>query len=174
MPPVPTADLERVSRRLRRQFPTEVLPLPAEPEVVQLETPVPRLTLVAADTGGGYRIPGAALTFAYGPVEVEPDYPGSGQQDRDGFQHSDGRIYQVTRDWSQEHAFAAELEALGLVLYGEVGGWPRLWLLAAANSSAMLQGWRALEQHTFPALQDQGWEISRRRRLRHSPRAGAG
>ena len=160
MPPVPAEALGPVSLRLRRQFTPEVLPLPEEPDVIALSAPAPRLTLVAADTGHGYRIPGAQLTFGYGPVEVEPEDRSTGQQDQEVFCHIDGQDYQVSRDFAREQAYALELVELGLALYGDVDGWSRLWLLEADNNSAMLKRWRVLEQQAFPALEDQGWEIT--------------
>ncbi|MAL94211.1 MAG: helicase [Haliea sp.] len=159
MPPVSSAALGRVGQQLRQHFPAATLPLPEEPDILTLDTPVPHLTLVAADSGAGYRVPGALLHFRYGPVLAEAMYQPGAAMNWDSFQHLDGQDYLVKRDWEQEIACCDQLADLGLALYDQIGQHANIWTVDAETSVETLRRWRILEREALPRLADEGWEI---------------
>ncbi|TCO71861.1 DEAD/DEAH box helicase [Chromatocurvus halotolerans] len=158
MPPVPREQMTRVALQLRQHFDREQLPLPEEPEVTDVDTPVPQLTLVAADSRDGIRVPGLLLDFHYGPVRVSPDYVK--QDATDTLHEIDGHSWRVQRDWEQETAFCDRVADLGLALDPGIGSWSHVWLPdVAAHVGEILPFWRRLEANRFPELQAAGWHI---------------
>ena len=160
MPAVARGEIGRVGQHLRQHFPVDSLPLPEEPDVVALDTPVPHLTLVAADSGFGYRVPGALLHFDYGPLRTDPAYHRDSLADWDSFHCIQGQDYQVLRDLERELAFGDQLADLGLALYNQIGQYAHVWTVDADNSVEILKHWRELERDALPALHEQGWQIS--------------
>jgi len=160
MPPVPTREMSKVARSLRLHFPAEVLPLPVEPNVVELDTPVPHLTLIAPETSAGFRVPAALLHFQYGPVRAAPNYVADSLAGWEDLQRIAGQDYHVTRDWPREIACCDQLADLGLALFAQIDRWPHVWSVDQVSGASLLGQWRQLEQQAFPELQAQGWEFS--------------
>ena len=157
MPPVPGEQMTRVALQLRRHFDQAQLPLPAEPEVTEIDTPVPHLTLVAGDSDGGIRVPGLLLDFDYGPVRVSPNYVEQGASNT--LHEIEGRSWLINRDWEQEIALCDQLADLGLALDAGIGTWKYVWVPDVPHAGDILPFWRRLETTQFPALQKAGWHI---------------
>ena len=159
MPAVPTEQMTRVALQLRRHFDRTQLPLPAEPDVTEVSSPVPQLTLVAGETPAGIRVPGVLLAFCYGPVRLPPNYLSGDASAGDELHQVDGRSWLVRRAWQQEFAYCDQLADLGLALHASIGSWSHVWAPDVKHSGAILPCWRRLEATAFPALQAAGWAI---------------
>lgn len=159
MPPVPSEQMTRVALQLRQHFDRTQLPLPAEPDVTEVSTPIPQLTLVAGDTNDVMRVPGALLEFCYGPVRLPPNYLSGDASSGEELHQVDGRSWLVRRDWRQEIAYCDQVAGLGLGLHASIGQWAHVWAPDVKYSAEILPCWRRLEATGFPALQAEGWGI---------------
>jgi len=157
MPPVPQDQMTRVALQLRQYFDRAQLPLPEEPEVTTVDTPVPHLTLVAGNDADGIRVPGLLLEFHYGPVPMSPTY--IEQDDSDALHEIEGQSWLVHRNREQEFALCDQISNLGLALNASIGSWPHVWVPDVAHAGEILPFWRRLEANQFPELQASGWHI---------------
>jgi len=159
MPPVPKAEMPRVSALLRSRFDRQQLPLPVEPDIVVADTPVPHITLVVSFTEKGIRYPGLLLHWQYGDIAIpmDPDERPEATQlvEREGKQHF------IKRNLASENQHIDILNQHRLCLVNVFDPWRNAWICEGKTAHQLMYNWLQFEQTVIPELEQQGWIISR-------------
>ena len=167
MPPVPVARIVEVAGQLRQVFKPEQLAFPVEvPEFIEVNQPVPCLTLELAQVSPNVRLPVALLHFEYGAGHgakhaVETCAPAyvAGAQTLYEPRLIDGRHYQVHRDFHQESTYLERLHELGLSLFEPLAEHRYAWAPEPAAPEELVPFWQHFIDTQIPELKKSGWCI---------------
>ena len=159
MPPVPKAEMPRISALLRSRFDREQLPLPAEPDIVVADTPEPHITLVASITEQGMRYPGLLLHWQYGDIAIPMD-PDKRPEVTQVVEHQ-GKQHFIKRDLASERRHIDMLNQHQLYLVKDFEPWRNAWLCEGKTAHQLMHNWLQFEQSVIPTLEQQGWIVSR-------------
>ena len=167
MPPVPVDKISDVALQLRQVFKPEQLAVPVEvPEFIEVNQPVPCLTLVLAQVFPDARLPAALLHFQYG-AEYGAEYAAescapayvTGAKTRYEPRLIDGKHYQIHRDFQQESAYQDHLQGLGLLLFNAVAEHRYAWSPELGSPDDLVPFWQHFIDTQIPELQRAGWQI---------------
>jgi superfamily II DNA or RNA helicase len=158
LPQVETEQLPELSRFLLQTVPLDSVPLPVELNIQQIDQPpTPQLQLHSAAGKSGTRIHLARLRFAYDPLSLPPQLPGT--PDVELIRHDD-EDWQVLRYPDIErHALQQLLEYNFTAALPPIAETGEINLLFSADSlAASALAWKDFLEE-LPQLEANGWEI---------------
>ena len=155
-PEVHQDELRVVAPSLRLNFPKDQLPLPEEPDMQEVSTPQPKLTL-ALSQGIDPAIPGLLFSFVYGDLEI----PVRNEIISEAVQTvmHNGKTYLLTRHAQQEKTAVARVAAMNLVAFEDLHDQHLFWTVQHSTSTELFNRWQQLIDHQLPQLEKEGWLI---------------
>lgn len=167
MPPVPVDKIADVALQLRQVFKPDQLAVPVEvPEFIEVNQPVPCLTLVLAQVFPDARLPAVLLHYEYGSdygsdnsgESCAPTYV-TGAKTKYEPRLIDGKHYQIHRDFHQESAYEEHLHGLGLSLFDPLAEHRYAWSPEPAAPEELVPFWQHFIDTQIPELEKSGWQI---------------
>lgn len=156
MPAVPKAYMQEVAIQLRATIDIDQLPLPQEPNIQTLNTPIPRLVLMPCVNSYNQEIPALMLEFIYGDFSMSPTYLETAQlHETRTFRD---KYYYIERDIVAEEAACARLEKQGLTIFDDLDV-PGVWGPISDNFSETVGLWPEVIDKWLPELAADGFII---------------
>ncbi len=159
MPPIPEDKFLEVAGQLRQVYRPDQLALPADvPEFIEVNQPVPSLTLVLAQVFPDARLPVALLHYQYADESCAPAYV-VGAKSVYGPRLIDGKHYQIQRNFQQEAEYEERLRRLGLLLLDPLAEHRYAWSPEPAAPEELVPFWQHFIDTQIPELERSGWQI---------------
>lgn len=155
-PEVHQDELRVAAPSLRLSFPKEQLPLPEEPDLKEVSTPQPKLTLVSSNKFD-LAIPGLLFSFVYGDLEI-PVRDEVISETVQTVMHN-GKTYLLTRNAQQEKTAIARMVSMNLVAFEDLHDQHLFWSVQHSRPTELLNQWQRLIDHELPQLEKEGWLI---------------
>ncbi len=163
MPPVPVDKIFDVALTLRRAFTADQLSVPVElPEIIQVNQPVPCLTLVNAQVYPDATLPAVLLHYEYADEICPPAYEsGSEPMSEPKYEprQRDGKHFLIVRDFHKEAQYIGQIHDLGLYLFDDLGEHAHAWAPEPAAPEQLIAFWQHFIDTRIPELESQGWKI---------------
>lgn len=159
MPPVPVDTFLEVAVQLRQVFKPDQLAFPVDvPEFIEVNQPVPYLTLVLAQVFPDARLPVALLHYQYAEESCAPAYVADAKPVYEP-QLIDGKHYQIRRNFQQESEYEEHLLRLGLSLFDPLAEHRYAWSPEPAAPEELVPFWQHFIDIQIPELESSGWQI---------------